>query len=304
MELDPEHARARALLGYAKIEGKWMTQKEYQESRGLVRYGSKWMTPQEAEILKKTEKDSLAQKEWNMKIKRWQDWLGTNRDEAAQKNFLAITDPLAVYGLGAALQKDTRLKPRQLYIQVLAKIDTADAIKTLTLVAVDCEVEEVRLTCLDYLKTKDNPKVTAGFVAFLRHPNNTVVNRAAAALRVMNDPTTIRPLIDALVTTHKQIINPENGPGSMSASFSKSGGGAGLSMGGSPKVCEARRAQPGGARSPSVAYQGGEFRLRRARMAAMVCTPQAGGSGRQPAKREGRAFSTSPCGDCARRQVA
>jgi hypothetical protein len=235
VELEPDHARARALLGYSKIEGKWMTQKEYQESRGLVRYDSKWITPQEAEIRKKTEKNSLAQKEWIMKIRRWQDKLGTDHDEAAQQNFLAITDPLAVYGLGKALQNDTRLKPRQLYIKVLAKIDTPEAIDTLTYAAVDCEVEEVRLTCLDYLKTKDNPKATKYFVAALRSPNNLAVNRAAAALRVMNDPTTIRPLIDALVTTHRQLVSPESNPGSMSAAFNKNGG-AGLSVGGSPKV--------------------------------------------------------------------
>ena len=236
VELDPDHARARALLGYIKAEGKWLTQKEFQESRGLVRYGDKWITPQEVDILKKREKNTLTQKEWNLKIRRWQDWLETDRDASARQNFLAITDPLAVWGLGKVLQTDTRLRPRQLYIEVLAKIDTPDAIETLATAAVYDDVEEVRLTCIDHLKLKKRPSVVAFFVGGLRSRDNMIVNRAAVALRQMNDPTTIRPLIDALVTTHKQVVTPGGNPGSMSVGFDKTGGGAGLSMGGGPKV--------------------------------------------------------------------
>lgn len=235
VELDPDHAKARASLGYVKAEGKWQTQKELQESRGLVRYGDKWLTPQEVEIQKKREKSTLAQKDWNLKIRRWQDWLGTDRDAAARDNFLAITDPLAVWGLGKALQTDTRLRPRQLYAEVLAKIGTTEAIQTLTLAAVADDVEEIRLTCIDKLKVKKAPEVIAFFVSNLRHSDNAIVNRAAVALRLMNDSSAIRPLIDALVTTHKQVLNPGANPGSMSATFGK-GVGGGLSMGGSPKV--------------------------------------------------------------------
>ncbi|MFM9116232.1 MAG: HEAT repeat domain-containing protein, partial [Planctomycetota bacterium] len=45
------------------------------------------------------------------------------------------------------------------------------------------------------------------------------------------------PLIDALVTKHKQVVSSGGGAGSISPTFSADGGG-GLSMGGGPKVIQ------------------------------------------------------------------
>ncbi len=46
--IDPDHASARAALGYRKVDGRWMTDEEYYASKGLVRAGSRWVTPAEA----------------------------------------------------------------------------------------------------------------------------------------------------------------------------------------------------------------------------------------------------------------
>ncbi|MFH1679333.1 MAG: hypothetical protein ABIH26_01670, partial [Candidatus Eisenbacteria bacterium] len=42
---DPDHAEARALLGYTNHEGRWLTEDELDEAKGLVRYGSSWLPP-------------------------------------------------------------------------------------------------------------------------------------------------------------------------------------------------------------------------------------------------------------------
>ena len=69
--------------------------------------------------------------------------------------------------------------------------------------------------------------------------HNAMVNRAAVALSHMNDRSAIGPLIDALVTTHKQKIT-QGSPGSLSPTFGMGPGGApgpsGLSVGGRAKI--------------------------------------------------------------------
>lgn len=46
VELDADNAAARAALGYAKHDGKWMTESEIQQARGMVRHGDAWVTPE------------------------------------------------------------------------------------------------------------------------------------------------------------------------------------------------------------------------------------------------------------------
>jgi len=73
------------------------------------------------------------------------------------------------------------------------------------------------------------------FVQALKHKDNTRVNRAAMGLAALKDPSTIGPLIDALVTTHKFKIVPSN-PGAMSLGFGSDGRGnssGGIGIGGS-----------------------------------------------------------------------
>jgi hypothetical protein len=70
------------------------------------------------------------------------------------------------------------------------------------------------------------------YVQALKSKHNVIVNRAAIALERIGDRASISPLIDALVTTHKYQVAPDNS-GQMSAGFDPSGkGGGGLSMGG------------------------------------------------------------------------
>jgi hypothetical protein len=44
LEAAPDHAEARARLGYVKTQAGWMTQDEQMQARGLVKYEGQWMT--------------------------------------------------------------------------------------------------------------------------------------------------------------------------------------------------------------------------------------------------------------------
>jgi hypothetical protein len=45
LELDPEHAGARAMLRHEKKDGRWLTFEQAQEARGLVWMDDRWVTP-------------------------------------------------------------------------------------------------------------------------------------------------------------------------------------------------------------------------------------------------------------------
>ena len=51
IEIDPDHAGARAELGYVKYMGQWMLEEDAMKAKGMVKVGGKWMTPAEAEKL-------------------------------------------------------------------------------------------------------------------------------------------------------------------------------------------------------------------------------------------------------------
>ncbi|NLE40076.1 MAG: HEAT repeat domain-containing protein, partial [Pirellulaceae bacterium] len=130
--------------------------------------------------------------------------------------------------LNKYLIEDDRRGAKKLYIDALARINTTDAIKAMTLCAIEDADEEVRLSCLDHLKKEKRPDVVAYFIRMLRDKDNAVINRAAVALAHMKDPSAIRSLIDVLTTEHEYTFTVGK-PGGMGASFGS--GGTGLSVG-------------------------------------------------------------------------
>lgn len=48
LEIDTDHAKARAALGYTKHDDKWMTEDEVKEAEGLVKIDGKWIPREEA----------------------------------------------------------------------------------------------------------------------------------------------------------------------------------------------------------------------------------------------------------------
>jgi hypothetical protein len=248
IELNPDHQKARAALGYLHDTetGKWVTQKELMESRGEV-YDPKtgrYMLPQAIKLREEKEAKEKIEREWVQKLSRAQAELGGSRDTSARDFIRSLKDPAAIKGLSSMLRSDTlrrdggNPKNRCLYLEGLASIGDAGASSILTSTAVNDPVEEVRLTCLDYLKKQKNPDAVAYFVSQLHSKDNQIVNRAAVGLSAMGDRSAIGPLIDALTTVHKFKIVTSNsgGPGSMTNTFSKNGaGGGGMAMGDAPK---------------------------------------------------------------------
>lgn len=112
LQLDPEQADARRLLGYRKFKDKWMTHDEEMAEKGLVkrvvRGDTVWVTTQDAELFDSRDKQSKAEIEWIKKISAWRKLLDGSRAgqaEQAAKNLRAINDPMAIAGLAERLTK-------------------------------------------------------------------------------------------------------------------------------------------------------------------------------------------------------
>lgn len=236
IQLDPDHEQARRALGYSQIDGQWMTQEEAMIKQGYRRYEGRWRLPQEIEVLERNRNKELAETEWMKKVSTWRGWLTTDKARVARENILAIDDPQATKALALGLHEDPHDQTRLLCAEALARIGTADAMHALAQRAMEDGVEEVCLTCLDYLKEKKSSDAVSYFIGYLKHKDNPMVNRAGAALRQMGDPSAIGPLIDALVTTHKRKVNTNSSGGDpYSATFGNNGA-SGLGVGGGPRV--------------------------------------------------------------------
>ncbi len=235
IELDPDHADARRALGYSRFDGKWKTYDQIKTDQGFVLYKGHWRLPQEVQLLQEKEKIEVAEKTWMQKLER----LLSNASNDHQA-IAAINDPFAVKALAKAMHEDPRDQIRLLLAEVLGRIGTNPALQALAESAIKDSVPEVRLTCIDQLKKRDNAAAVDYFVGWLSDKrndnkgNSVYINRAAEALKEMGNASAIGPLIDALVTSHKRIIQ-QGGSGQMSATFSPQGG-SGMTMGGGPRV--------------------------------------------------------------------
>jgi hypothetical protein len=121
------------------------------------------------------------------------------------------------------------------FVQRLGKIYSPLAIKALVQLTMTDGDSEIRAIALEELAAKPHPDITAEFVPYLRNKENPLVNRAGLALGKFGDKSVVRPLIDALVTTHSFVVTSGNSnPNSVTAGFGSDGSG-GLSMGSTPR---------------------------------------------------------------------
>jgi len=252
LELDPENVAARRGLGYLKVKGVWMTREDRMTKRGFIRYKGRWRLPLDVEILERRRKEELAVKGWIGKLKRLREALDSETASEAADTIRAIRDPFAQQAIRRQLEREPDQRVQRLYLETLANIATPAALKTLVDVSLHGTSEEIRLTAVELLAKQKEPEVTQMYIAALRDKQNEVVNRAAIGLASLEDPASLRPLIDALETKHKYryvegqpgMINSTFGKSSSSAGGFSGGGGGGLSVGGGPKIVTRRMKNP------------------------------------------------------------
>ncbi|MEN0109461.1 MAG: HEAT repeat domain-containing protein [Planctomycetota bacterium] len=239
IELDPDHAEARRLLGYERVGDAWMTQEDKLVARGLVRWRGDYLTPQEVELLgaEQAEKDSSI--EWRRRIDSIRARVASPDPEAARlaaEELEAVTDAGATPAILSWLDGEPSLGVRRGLLRALGRIATPAALDRLLAASLIDPDADTRAEARSVIASVRPSGMLDPFVAALGSNNNAVVNRAAVALAEFGADSLVGPLIDALVTTHRRVLTPGGDSqrydiNTASGRFSFGGGGPQVSTG-------------------------------------------------------------------------
>lgn len=224
VQLDPNHQQARQALGQQFIGGRWTAVADVRRQEGYELYRGKWRTPQEIEILESRAQNEQAEKEWLGKLKKWRRELDDpDKHKLAYESLAAIRDPVAVAPLAQYFAGERLRKVKALYADALARINTAAAVKVLVDRALSDPDEEVFYYCIGKLVEMRPPHVSDLFIEGLKDKNNFKVNRGAIALARLYDKSAVSALIEALVTTHAQVVRQGRGSEATTSVFGSDG---------------------------------------------------------------------------------
>ncbi|MEM6330454.1 MAG: HEAT repeat domain-containing protein [Planctomycetota bacterium] len=244
VELDPEHAEARTLLGYQRHNGRWLSRDELMAERGLIRYDGDLRTRQEIAILERNKKNKLNNADWKNTLQRWRralDRPDAERVEEALASYAELTDPAAGPALADQLLEERSPPVKRVLIRAAARVRHPATVQALAKLSLEDASEETRFSCLDHLQRAGTPGLAEPFVRALKSKANETVNRAAAALLAIDARESAAPLVDALVTKHRYQIGEDTGGGQR---FSVGGGGINEFGGGGPKIITKKLQNP------------------------------------------------------------
>lgn len=225
LELDPNHAEARAALGFRQKDGKWMKRDDVMASRGLVQYEGRYVTPQQVELMEQQKKNRVTQADWNKKIDQLRRWLtGRRQDKAAQAHaeLSALNDPQAAEAIAAVLRHEEDPDLKRLWIDIAARLNHRASLDVLVHLSLNDPDDDIRHLCVESLIKSGRPGIATPYVRSLKDKDNEIVNRAGTALGQIKDRDTIGALIEALVTKHRIKVSDAN-PDQHAYSFSNDG---------------------------------------------------------------------------------
>jgi hypothetical protein len=243
LELEPNHEPARALLGFRRNDGQWMTRDEVMESRGMVMYDGKYVTRQHVELLERQKQTKVSQADWANHLKRLRDRLTGRRQDRwaeAHAEIQSIQDPAAAEAVVGMLRREEDPELKRLWLEVASRLDHSAAVDALVHFSLTDPDPEFRHQSLEYLIKSGRQGLITPFIRSLKNRDNEIINRAGAALGQIGDPDAMAPLIDALITKHRYKVEDGN-PDQHAYTFSPQGGGFSFGGGGPKFVTETLR---------------------------------------------------------------
>lgn len=234
IEIDPDHAQARAALDFLRDGKGWILRDDMMLRSGRIKDGSQWRIPEEMEKLKAEEARNEQLTRWKRDIKAWKADVFSGNPRAAKSKVKldAIQDPIAVEPLVDQLKDaDNPVEFRMLVVGLLSRIGTPDAIQGLIVASIQDPSAKVREASLDVIRQKAASEAANQFARLLTHENNLQVQRAGAALAALQDKRYTWHLIQALITEHKREVK-----GSGNTYGTDSAGGFGIGASQKPKI--------------------------------------------------------------------
>jgi len=225
LQLEPDNAEARKMLGYVKFRNKWIIRDEWMRNQGYVRDGGSWRFPQDIKMEESETEHRQNQIEWKKQVRVWVSWLkrGGDRAQVAVTEFKKIQDPYAADSIIEVLQEEPSSEIRQVLVDSISRINTGETTFALTQVAFQDPAPNVRDQAIIALEQRDHTLAVNYLIRKLSSDDNSEINRAASILGRLKHPAAIRPLMDALVTTHRYVENSASDPNRINATFSKDG---------------------------------------------------------------------------------
>lgn len=205
LDLNPDHADARRILGYVEHQGRWMTREDMMAERGYVRHQGRWVTRQELDLLERNETRKSQELAWMSNVRLWSGWL-TGVDGRRQSQGLAnlqqIRDPAAISALSKFLADHPDAGARRLFINILSQLEGSAPVPPLVKQSLWDVEESNRRSALTAIGRERFELALPALMQALQHPSNEIVLRAAVALGEIGDERAVTSLIDALVTSH------------------------------------------------------------------------------------------------------
>lgn len=219
LDIHPDHAEARRILGHIRHNGEWLTRDEWMTARGYVKHGGRYITPQERDLLLKSEAERAAETAWYPKIRLWFNWMTGRHPQRAQEgraNLAAVDDADAVPAIVNFLGEHADDNVRLLCVQMLGRLPGPKPVEPLVERSLFDGSHAVRSAARQAIKPEQYGYALEYYVPELRNGSNAIVQRAAAAIGEMGDITVVPYLIEALVTRHKWKVEV---PAGATASF-------------------------------------------------------------------------------------
>ena len=129
------------------------------------------MTPEQIDALKANrEAQGLADKRWQPLLDRWKDWLTKPQRQAeAEEKLLGVTDPRAVRSIWKVFATGGP-KDQVRAVRLLGQVDSTDASRALTVLAVFGGNDDVRRQAIETLRGRDVRGVLDPVILLLRDP--------------------------------------------------------------------------------------------------------------------------------------
>lgn len=221
IELDPDFAEARSLLGYKKYDGdNWIHEDHFFSSQGFVKYKGGWRLPQGVAYVESRDRENEQLGAWTKQIKLLRkkfiskDWRG------AEADMLAIDDVNAVPALYRIYEKEKHPEFRKLLVESIGEIHCSASHRYLIDIYLNDPDSIIKERALTMLKQDefDSVVTTRAMHPFMTPSPTTPrskVLRAGFLLGELGEASDIRPLINGLITVHK-VRNPYAQEGNMS----------------------------------------------------------------------------------------
>lgn len=206
LALDPDHEGAHRALRHQFHDGEWLTHEELMQSRGYIRYQRRWVTQQELDLIQKTEAEREAEQQWYGRIRLWLGWITGRHADRRQEglaNLTSLSDPDAVPALRQFLAEHEDAHVRMLFVQILSRLPGLKPLRPLVERSLEDPESRIRTEAIAGLDPRFQDEAIEFYVSALTNDLNTVVRRAALALRSIGTEEVVDELIEALVTEHR-----------------------------------------------------------------------------------------------------